>query len=70
MNKLSVGFTERRRGKWVQILYYENSCNEEQYFTLGSLGNWEGRGIVMNLKSESLLNLAGHRATAWCFSLG
>jgi len=26
----------------VQILYYENSCNEEQYFVLGSLGNWEG----------------------------
>lgn len=42
-------------------LYYENSCNEEQYFTLGSLGNWEGRGIVMNLKSESLLNLIEYR---------
>jgi len=24
----------------------------------------------MNQKSESLLNLAGHRVTAWCFSLG
>ncbi len=70
MNKLSVGSTERKRGKWVQILYYENSCYEEQYFVLGSLGNWEGRNIVMNQKSESLLNLAGHRATARCFNLG
>jgi len=70
VNKLSVGSTERKRGKWVQILYYENSCNEERYFILGSLGNWEGRNIAVNHESESLLNLAGHRATAWCFSLG
>jgi len=42
VNKLSVGSTERKRGKWVQILYYANSCNEEQYFVLESLENWEG----------------------------
>ena len=55
MNKLSVGFTERKRGKWVQILYYANSCNEEQDFIIGSLGNWEGRNVAMNHESESLL---------------
>ena len=55
MNKLSVGSTERKRGKWVKNPYYVNSCNEEQGFIIGSLGNWEGRNIAMNHESESLL---------------
>ena len=56
MNKLmSVGITERKRGKWVKNPYYANSCNEEQGFIIGSLGNWEGRNVAMNHESESLL---------------
>ena len=56
MNKLmSVGITERKRGKWVEIPYYANSCNEEQGFIIGLLGNWEGRNVAMNHESESLL---------------
>ena len=54
MNELmSVGITERKRGKWVEIPYYANSCNEEQGFIIGSLGNWEGRNVAMNLSQKA-----------------
>ena len=54
MNKLmSVGITERKRGKWVEIPYYANSCNEEQGFIIGSLGNWEGRNVAMNQSQKA-----------------
>ena len=46
-------FTERKRGKWVKNPYYANSCNEEQGFIIGSLGNWEGRNVAMNQSQKA-----------------